>query len=184
MYPASPNAGLQVTGSLSLAVRSCRVVEVRSLCADDLDWKRDTLVQTWGSTLVARQGKVIDALELDGFVAVDGGSRAGLATYAVEDDAVEVVTINVDSQSRGMGRALMDAVKARAQELGARRVWLSTTNDNVRAFRFYQQWGMDLAAVIRNGVEASRDVKPSIPRIGQHSIPVRDELVFELLLEP
>ena len=75
----------------------------------------------------------------------------------------------------------MDAVQARAQELGASRVWLSTTNDNVRAFRFYQQWGVDLAAIIRGGVEASRTVKPSIPHEGADGIPVRHELIFELM---
>lgn len=158
------------------------MVDVRRLCAEDVGWKRDALVNVWGSTLVARQGAVIDAMNLDGFVAVEGGTRFGLVTYDVEDDAVEVVTIQVDHEGRGAGRALMDAVKERAQELGARRIWLSTTNDNVRAFRFYQQWGMTLAAVIRNGVDVSRAVKPSIPLIGHDGIPVRDELVFELTL--
>ena len=158
------------------------MVEVRSLCADDLDWKRATLINVWGSTLVARQGRLIDAVELDGFVAIDSGARVGLATYEVADDAVEVVTIHVDGEGRGVGRALMDAIRTRAQELGVRRLWLSTTNDNVRAFRFYQQWGMSLAAVFRNGVDGSRSVKPSIPHHGQFGIPVRDELVFELIL--
>ena len=160
------------------------MIEVRELSGDDLEWKRHELVRAWGSTLIARQGTVIDAQRLNGYVAIDGGAKVGLVTYDHADDAVEVVTIQVDPEGRGVGRALMDAVKARAQELGAHRLWLSTTNDNVRAFRFYQQWGMSLAAVIRNGVDASRTVKPSIPRDGQYGIPVRDELVFELILEP
>jgi ribosomal protein S18 acetylase RimI-like enzyme len=158
------------------------VIEVRELSAEDLDWKRHELVKAWGSTLVARQGTVIDAMALDGYVAIDGGTKVGLLTYDLADDAVEVVTINVDPEGRGIGRALMGAVKARAQELGAHRLWLSTTNDNVRAFRFYQQWGMDLAAVVHGGVDGSRAVKPSIPHEGQYGIPVRHELIFELQL--
>lgn len=158
------------------------MVEVRSLSAEDLDWKREALVKAWGSTAVARLGHLIDALDLDGFVAVEGGTRAGLLTYAVKGDDVEVVTIHAEAEGQGIGRALMDAVTARAQQIDARRIWLSTTNDNVRAFRFYQQWGMNLAGIIRDGADASRAVKPSIPQQGQHDIPVRHELVFEFVL--
>ena len=58
----------------------------------------------------------------------------------------------------------MDAARARALELGARRMWLATTN-NVRAFAFYQRWGMDLVAFYRDGVQLSRAAKPSIPGV-------------------
>jgi ribosomal protein S18 acetylase RimI-like enzyme len=161
-----------------------RMIEVRALTEDDLDWKRANLVRAWGSTLVARQGVVIDALSLDGFVAIDNGAQAGLLTYAVCDTDVEVVTLDVEREGQGIGRSLMNAVKAKALEAGAHRLWLSTTNNNIRAFSFYQQWGMDLVLLIREGVAASRAVKPSIPTVDQRGIPVRHELIFELVLEP
>jgi hypothetical protein len=41
---------------------------------------------------------------------------------------------------------------------------------------------MDLRRVIRNGVDASGRVKPSIPTIGSDGIPVRHELEFELVV--
>jgi hypothetical protein len=63
-------------------------------------------------------------------------------------------------------------------------MWLVTTSDNVRALSFYQQWGMDLVALIRDGVAASRRVKPSIPSTGHRGIPLRHELELELLLDP
>jgi ribosomal protein S18 acetylase RimI-like enzyme len=160
------------------------MIEVRALTEDDLDWKRANLVRAWGSTLVARQGVVIDALSLDGFVAMDNGTRVGLLTYAVRDAEVEVVTIDVELEGRGIGRSLMNAVKTKALEAGARRLWLSTTNNNIRAFTFYQQWGMDLALLMRDGVAASRAVKSSIPTVDQRGIPIRHELIFELVLEP
>jgi ribosomal protein S18 acetylase RimI-like enzyme len=160
------------------------MIEVRVLTEDDLDWKRANLVRAWGSTLVARQGVVIDALSLDGFVATDNGTPVGLLTYAADDADFEVVTIDVEREGQGIGRSLMNAAKAKAREAGARRLWLSTTNNNIRAFRFYQQWGMDLALLIREGVAASRAVKPSIPTVDQRGIPVRHELIFELVLEP
>jgi ribosomal protein S18 acetylase RimI-like enzyme len=160
------------------------MIEGRTLTEDDLNWKRANLVRAWGSTLVARRGFVIDAQALDGFVAIDNDTHVGLLTYAVRDADVAGVTLDVEREGRGIERSLMNAVKAKALEAGARRLWLSTTNNNIRAFSFYQQWGMDPALLIREGVAASRAVKPSIPTVDQRGIPVRHELIFELVLEP
>lgn len=158
-------------------------MQVRALGADDGSWKRQALVRAWGSTTVARKGLVIDAAALPGFVAEVDDQRAGLVTYAPRGDEWEVVTLHVAEEGRGTGRALMDAVAASALEQGVRRIWLITTNDNVRAVSFYQRWGMDLVALVRGGASASRLVKPSIPMVGRGGIPVRHELEFELLLD-
>jgi ribosomal protein S18 acetylase RimI-like enzyme len=160
------------------------VIGVRSLTDTDLGWKQESLARGWGSTLVARLGGVIDAMVLDGFVALVDGTPAGLLTYAIEDDVLEVVTIHSEVPGLGVGRALMDAARAKALESGVRRMWLITTNDNSRAFRFYQQWGMDLAALHHDGVTRSRALKPSIPLTGNDRVPIRHELEFELWLVP
>ena len=76
----------------------------------------------------------------------------------------------------------MDGALARAREHRVARLWLSTTNDNIRAIRFYQEWGMDLCAVKFDEVARSRVVKPAIPLHGEHGIPIRHELEFELQL--
>ena len=65
---------------------------------------------------------------------------------------------------------------------GAPRLGLITTNDNLRGFAFYQQWGMDLRRVVRDGVDASRRIKPSIPMLGALGIPIRHELEFERIV--
>ena len=158
------------------------MIGVRPLSDDDLAWKEESLHRVWGAHEVARRGDLIDALPLDGFVALDDDRRVGLLTYALRDRDLEVVTIHVEVQGAGAGRALMDAARARAVELGARRMWLITTNDNVRAFGFYQRWGMDLVRVDRDGVSRSRELKPSIPAHGFNGVPIRHELEFELVL--
>jgi hypothetical protein len=38
---------------------------------------------------------------------------------------------------------------------------------------------MRLVAVHRGGVDEARRLKPSIPLIGEHGIPIHDELEFE-----
>jgi hypothetical protein len=55
-----------------------------------------------------------------------------------------------------------------------------TTNDNLAALRFYQRRGMRLVAVHAGAVAEARRLKPSIPLVGQHGIPIRDELELEL----
>ena len=58
-----------------------------------------------------------------------------------------------------------------------------TTNDNVDALRFYQRRGFRLAELPAGAVDRSREsLKPSIPEVGDHGIPLRDELVLERAL--
>jgi ribosomal protein S18 acetylase RimI-like enzyme len=158
------------------------VPAVRELTTVDHEWKVATLEAGWGSTAVARLGELIDAAALPGFVAELDGRPAGLATFAARAAGVEVVTLQALTEGRGVGRALMDRMYALTIELDAPRLWLITTNDNVRAFAFYQRWGMDLVRVVRDGVAVSRRVKPSIPEIGSSGIALRHELELERLL--
>lgn len=150
-------------------------------------WALDALAGAWGSTHVARLGELIDMALLDGFVAKpllsppdDDATPVGVLTYAIRGHDAEVVSIQSEQEGRGIGQLLMNSARDVAIAKGCRRLWLVTTNDNIRAIRFYQQWGMDLIAVHRNGVERSRQKKPTIPAIGNHGIPLRHELEFEL----
>jgi ribosomal protein S18 acetylase RimI-like enzyme len=53
---------------------------------------------------------------------------------------------------------------------------LTTTNDNVDALRFYQRRGFRLAALRPGAVDEARRIKPEIPQVGEHGIPLHDEL--------
>lgn len=136
----------------------------------------------FGGVTVARKGILIDASILPGFMATDGGRHVGLLTYHAAHGECEVVAIISTEEGRGIGRALMDAARDHAAASGYHRLWLITTNDNTRAFRFYQLWGMDLCAFYRHGVRHSRKLKPSLPAQGADGIPLEHELEFELLL--
>jgi hypothetical protein len=60
-----------------------------------------------------------------------------------------------------------------------------TTNDNLAALALYQKAGWRLAALRPGAVDASRaTIKPAIPLLGEHDIPLRDELELERDLEP
>jgi predicted metal-dependent HD superfamily phosphohydrolase/GNAT superfamily N-acetyltransferase len=156
---------------------------VRPLLRGDDDWRRATLVEGWGSTVVARRGELVDAAELDGFVAERDGERVGLLTWAQRGPEVEVVTIQSVVEGVGAGRAMLDAVVARAAAAGAGRVWLVTTNDNTGALAFYQRCGFGLVALHRDAVALARQLKPDIPLTGADGICLQHELELETRIE-
>jgi protein associated with RNAse G/E len=136
--------------------------------------------ERWGSTRVVSRGRLHDLDALPGFVALEDGAFAGVATYRVDGDACEVVSLDALREGSGAGRALLDAVAASARAAGCRRLWLVTTNDNTAAMRFYQRRGWRLAALHRGAVDAARALKPELPEQGADGIAIRDEVEFEI----
>ena len=133
---------------------------VSEITPADRDWVATTLVQEWTSTSVARGGELVEA--------------AGLS---------EVVAISTTRPRSGVGRALMERCFAEARATACRRVWVVTTNNNVAAIAFYQHVGLDLLALHRNAVRASRKLKPTIPVRDAEGVRIDHELEFELLLQ-
>lgn len=127
------------------------------------------------------RGRLFDVLDHPGFVAEAGGEWLGYATYQVEGAALEVTVLEALSPRRGVGSALLAACVGVAVEQGLGRVWLVTTNDNLRALRFYQRRDFVLVALRPGAIdEARRTLKPEIGLVGNDDIPIRDELELEL----
>jgi GNAT superfamily N-acetyltransferase len=157
-------------------------MKVRALTDADHDAVVDLLTAASG-TVVVGHGTVYDATALPGVVAEEDGRIVGLLTYTIADDEFEVVTIDAPVRQKGVGSALMTAAIDLARRAGARRLWLITTNDNLDAVRFYQRRGLRIVAVAPGAVDASRELKPSIPLTGAYGIPMHDELTLELRLD-
>lgn len=136
----------------------------------------------WGCPPSVSLGRVIDTLALPGFVSLSDGAINGVITYHFRPSECEIVTLNSLDENKGIGTALIEAVIAAARAEGCRRLWLITTNDDIGAIRFYQRKGFDWAAFHRNTMDAARKLKPAIPAVGMHGIPIRHELEFEMLL--
>jgi GNAT superfamily N-acetyltransferase len=136
-----------------------------------------------GSLRVARRGELLDSLDHPTFVVWLGDDLVGVATYVVDGEACELLTLHARRRYVGVGTALLEAVVRAAREAGCRRLWVVTTNDNVDALRFYQRRGFRLAQLRTGAVDASREtLKPEIPRVGTHEIPLRDELELEMTI--
>ena len=153
---------------------------VRSIQASDRGWVASFVKSHWGSEIVVSKGRVLRPAERDGFAAFKGKNPVGLLTYRIEGPECEIVTIDSTSHREGIGTALIDAVREAAKAKGCKRLWLITPNDNLNALGFYQRRGFRLTALYPNALEASRKLKPQIPKKAANGIPIKDELELEL----
>jgi ribosomal protein S18 acetylase RimI-like enzyme len=157
-------------------------IEVRALEARDHAWVADFLLTQAGSTRVVSRGRLHYTDQLPGFLALEDGTPGALLTYRVADRELEVVTLHAAQPGRGLGSRLLDATREQARQLGCRRLWLITTNDNEPAIQFYRRRGMNLVAVHRHAIREARKLKPEIPLTGVGGTPIEDEIEFEFRL--
>ncbi|MBK8020209.1 MAG: GNAT family N-acetyltransferase [Chloroflexi bacterium] len=148
----------------------------------DREWANEWLTRFWGSTAIVSNGVFQELSNAPGVIAWLEGGRAGMLNYSIEGDSMEITSLFSIIDGIGVGTALIQAALDGARQMGLRRVWLVTTNDNTRAMRFYQRRGFTIAAVRLNQLEKSRLLKPEIPPLGDDDIPLRDEFEFEVLL--
>lgn len=140
------------------------------------------LKREWNCPPSVALGRSIDTLDLPGFVSLSDGVINGVITYHFRPLECEIVTLNSFEENKGIGTALIDAVVSAARAEGCHRLWLITTNDDIGAIRFYQRKGFDWVAFHRNTMDDARKLKPAIPAVGMHGIPIQHELEFEMLL--
>lgn len=160
---------------------------IRPLTTADRNWVADFLDAHWHSTKIVALGQVYYGHLMPGFAAIPGDPEAekhdkpvGLVTYRIDENGnCHVMTLDSTLENNGVGTALLSAVRLAASEAGCKKLWLVTTNDNIRALRFYQKRGFVLTALHTESLNEARRLKPQIPLIGIDNIPLRDELVLE-----
>jgi ribosomal protein S18 acetylase RimI-like enzyme len=108
------------------------------------------------------------------------GQADGEASQEAEGE-VRALVVAESARGQGAGRMLIEAAAVALRQAGVRRAWLVTTNDNLAALALYQKAGWRLTALRPGALEgARRRLKPGIPVIGGHGIPLLDELELEL----
>jgi ribosomal protein S18 acetylase RimI-like enzyme len=155
---------------------------IRQIEPDDSLWVKEVLRCHWGSADIFSRGRCHHADQLPGFIATGSAGNVGVVTYFIDGSECEIVTLNSMAAGRGVGSALVKAVEAVARQSACTCLRAVTTNDNLKALRFYQKRGFVLVALHRNAVERSRQFKAEIPATGRDGIPIRDELELELVL--
>lgn len=163
-------------------LRARAAVQIRPIARNDLEFVRQELRTHWMSTTICSIGRSFEADTLPGFVAMRDATPVGLLTMHLDERGLEVVTLSSRREDAGVGTMLLEAAENFAREHGAARLFLTTSNDNLRAIRFYQRFGLRLVAVHRGMMDRYRDEGKPIPLMGLNGIPLRDELELEIVL--
>jgi ribosomal protein S18 acetylase RimI-like enzyme len=158
------------------------MIMLRRLAQADRPRLRSIWKETWGDEFAIAHGVIYYPDTLDGFLAFDGQECIGAITFTCSDGECEIVSLDSVREGQGLGTKMIHAVVEEARKQGCRRVFLITTNDNLNALGFYQKRGFELVKINRGAVNESRKIKPSIPLVGHHNIPLRDEIELEMLL--
>lgn len=137
----------------------------------------------WGSETMVSRGRVHRAKELSGYAAIQNEYIVALVTYDIRDGECEIVSLDSTLERQGIGTSLVRMVEEAARTSECRRLWLITSNDNLYALQFYQKLGFKLVAIHQGAIIEARKLKPEIPEIGLHGIPLRDEIELEYSLE-
>jgi GNAT superfamily N-acetyltransferase len=146
---------------------------VRDRSDADIPWMRALLRARWGGTTMYIHRDAIDVMALPALVA---GEREGLATYRVMGEEAELVSLDAVQPGQGVGTRLLAALMERLRQQGLRRLWVTTTNDNLAALAFYQKRGFSLQRLRAGAIDETRRLKPVIPLIAENGIPIRDEI--------
>ena len=154
----------------------------KPLTPTDKAWVRDVLLRSWGGEIVIVHDEIFRPAELPGFAAFSGKHPVWLLTYSINDIECEIVTLDSFRERQGIGTSLIEAIHVLAVNAGCRRLFLVTTNNNLRALRFYLNRGFIISGVHLNAISKSRKLKPQIPLVDNSGQPIRDEIEMEYLL--
>jgi len=159
------------------------VTNLRRLTPDDLPRLRQFFVEHWGGEVMVTRGNVYRPEQVDGgFVIEDENEWIGLITYIIKNNECEVTSLDSLREGQGIGTRLINTVVDEARKQNCKRVFLITTNDNLRALGFYQRQNFVLVKLYPNAMDETRKIKPAVPLIGYNNIPLRDEIELEMTL--
>ena len=160
-----------------------RVFYIKSIAPNHREWVDALIAQSWAGPYIVTKGKLHDAREHEGFVAVDSGEIVGCVLFCCDECAqCEITVLESLREGRGIGTALIRAVQEVARAKGCTRLYLITTNDNTPAIHYYQRTGFELAAVHLGALTQARKLKPQIPLTGYAGMPIKHEFEFEMQL--
>ena len=128
---------------------------------------------SWGGVKIAVHRELYDLRELPCFIALsDKTEILGYCYYRIANKECEIMAVESIQQGVGVGTALIKRVEEMARRENCARIYLQTTNDNTHALRYYQRHGFTMCAVRLNELDFSRELKPTIPLIGEDDIPL------------
>lgn len=121
-------------------------------------WERSALLRPWNDPRkdIARKRKVQRDLFLVG--TIDGVLAATvMGGYDGHRGWVNYLAVDPTLRRRGLGRAIMDELRRRLQELGCPKINLQVRKDNPEAVAFYERIGFVEDPSVSLGLRLERD---------------------------
>ena len=138
------------------------------------------IIKGWGSDILVSRGEIYKGEDLDGILTYENDKIIGIGLYYIKNNECEIVLLETFKQNIGIGTKIIEKIKEISKNKNCKRIWLITSNDNIDAIKFYQRRGFNIANIYKNAMEKSRELKPTIPLMGNYEIPIRDEIEFEI----
>lgn len=139
----------------------------------------DFIIRHWVTLQMVVHRERIDLGKAEGWYACEDDEIIGLVTYRIIGKEMEILSLDSLRENNGTGTALLHQALSDARAFGLLRIRLITTNDNLRALRYYQKRGFDIIRFYHNALDDARKLKPEIPLIGMDEIPLRHEIELE-----
>lgn len=134
--------------------------------------------ENWNTTTMVISSGVYHIKDLDGFLFLEDNQLVGLITYAITSNEIEIISLDSKIEGKGIGTSLFQTLEDIAINLG-KPIILYTTNDNLKALKFWQKRGFRMVHIVQNAVDEARKIKEEIPIIGYDGIPLHDEILFQ-----
>jgi ribosomal protein S18 acetylase RimI-like enzyme len=154
-------------------------IKIEKILEEDKKEVLEIVKLLWGDEIIVAHGEVFHPSNLSGLLAKDGNQLLGILHFQIRGKECEILTLASLKKNQGVGSALLAEIERIAKCNGCCLLTLVTTNDNLNALGFYQKRGFYITALFPNQITQSRQYKSSIPEIGDHGIPIRDELRLE-----
>ena len=142
---------------------SCDTTEIRRI-----------VEKFWGEDEQLTHDRTYNVPNLSGYIAKSKGALIGFVSTGEIDDDILIVALGVlpEYQSLGIGKALVKKVEDAAFRMKKKRLFVSTSNDDLPALAFYQSIGFQIYEVKPNVIAMKHGKIIS----GIAGLPVRDEL--------
>lgn len=149
---------------------------------EDREAIRGMALTYWKETEVTCFDRTYDVTTLPAWLAYSDGEVAGVLSYAIEGDRLNIVMLNVhpEYQGRRTARSLLAAAEHEARVRGLSRLVVATSNDDLPSLYLYQRWGFVITD-LRVGAILARHGREEP---GFAGIAVRDEVRMEKRVAP
>ncbi len=155
---------------------------IREKTDEDIKIVEERLMEEHGSKVMITPAKEYQDLSLlGGFLAFEENKLIGQILLNYENDECEIVELHTKIQGVGVGTELIKKSIEEAKGNNCKRIWVSTSNDNIDALKFYQKRMFFMCKIHENHLDKVRAKYPNIPKYGDYGIFLKDQIELEMV---